>query len=170
VRNDLTKLLAILALVFSARIAHADSPFFEAGFGPASSNLQLAVTVDAGGKVATFKVKNTGDKPVTFFEAYSCSGPEFSISTGASDKALDHHYTYEPEVHGLTTQAKTACTRNVPIKPRTVAKGATVEVPVPFATASEITKTTDKAFMGNASLEITGRTDLVVLHSAVVTR
>jgi len=159
-----------LALVVVTRLAYASPPLFDADFGPAEAGLQLAVTVDAGGTTATFKVKNGGTKSVTFVEKYSCSGlSPWSISAGASDKALDRNYGYEPAVKGLTTQLKTTCTRNGPIKQSTVAQGATVAITVPFATAGEITKSTDKVFEGNAVVSIDGRQDLV-LHSAPALR
>jgi hypothetical protein len=164
------KTTLILALAMTARVAHASPALFDAGFGPAASDLQLAVTVDAEGKTATFKVKNTGTKPVKFYARYSCSGLSMGVSTGTSEKSLDHHYNDDPDAHGLTTHSETACTRNVPIDPRTVAKGQTIEIVAPFATPGEIVKSSDKVLVGFAHLFINdGRAD-VALHTAPATR
>jgi hypothetical protein len=162
-----------IALVVVTSAAHATSadPFLDIGFGKAERGLQLAVTVPADGAAATFRVKNTGSQPVTFVESFSCSGPSpWSISAGASSTKLEHHWNYEPTVKGLTTKLETACTRNVPIKRRTVAAGDTISIVVSFATAGEIMKSTDKAFQANALLDLDGRNEVVVIQSAVQTR
>ncbi len=162
----------VVALVLGARAARAAPPAFaDTDFGPAVGALQLSVTVNAAGSLATFHVKNVGPAEVTFVEAYSCSGySPWSITTSAPGVAGERNYGFEPEVRGLTTALKTTCTVNVPTKHRTVAPGATVAIEVPFATAGEITKTKDTVVQANAVVDLAGQNQPLVLHSKAITR
>jgi hypothetical protein len=162
----------VVALVLGSRGASAEPrAFVDTDFGSSVGGLQLSVTVNADGSLATFYVKNVGPTEVTFVEAYSCSGHSpWSITTSATGVAGQHDYGFEPKVRGLTTEIKTVCTRNVATKHRTVAKGATVAIDVPFATAGEITKTKDTVVQANAVLDLDGRDQPLVLHSKALTR
>jgi hypothetical protein len=162
----------VVWIVFGGANAVAGAPpFLDTGFGPAAENLQLAVQVDATGTDATFVVKNTGTKPLTIVEAFSCSGTSpWSISAGATEKALDHHWNFEPRVGGLTTKHETGCTRNVPTKQRTLAAGSSNTFVIPFAKAGEITKSSDRAFRATAVLDVEGRPGELVLLSATQMR
>jgi hypothetical protein len=166
----------VIRLLFAILLAGSGSastpaPFLDTGFGPETGGLQLGLTVDATGKTATFQVKNTGPKPVTFVEAYSCSGQSpWGISMGATDARFDHYYNFEPTAHGLSTKAVTVCTRNVPTRRRTVAAGTTAEIVIPFASAGEIVKSSDRAFRATAALDLDGRTGPLVLTGATQTR
>jgi hypothetical protein len=163
-----------IAVILLTTAAHAtlSDPFLDTGFGKAVAGLQLAVTVPADGKEATFRVKNTGTRTVTFATFASCSGWAFSIAGGASPTQLDHqwgHWGYDPKEKGLAKPGH-ACTVNAPDKYRTVGPGDTIAIVVPFATAGEITKSTDRVFQGNALLLFKDRTPEAQLHSAVQTR
>lgn len=94
----------------------------------------------------------------------------WSIASGASAAALDHYFGFDANAHGLTTHVTTVCTRNGPMKLRTVDAGATVAIEVPFATAGEIAKTKDRVFRGEAELDLRGSQRPLVLHSATQTR
>ena len=97
-------------MVAAAPAAAAPPAFLDTGFGPASGGLELAVTVDGKGEVATFRVKNVGSAPVTFVEQYSCSGASmWSIASGASEAALDHYFSFDANARGLTTHVTTEC-------------------------------------------------------------
>lgn len=169
-RRRVLSALTIL-VVASAPAAAAPPAFLDTGFGPASGGLELAVAVDGKGEVATFRVKNVGSAPVTFVEQYSCSGTSmWSIASGASEAALDHYFSFDANAHGLTTHVTTVCTRNGPTKLRTVGKGATVTIAVPFANAGEILESKDTVFRAEAELDLKGSHRPLVLHGAAQTR
>jgi len=162
-------LLPLLVLV--SGVAHADpaAPFLDTGFGPRVADLRLAVTVDADGATAKFRIQNVGKQRATFTTEYSCSGlSPFSLGMGATADALDAVYAFEPKVNGLARKLETRCTRNAPRKRVTVAPGNTVAITVPFASKGELLASKKATFQANADLDIEGRTGHVVLHSPVV--
>jgi hypothetical protein len=163
-------LLPLLVLV--GGVAHGDdlaAPFLDTGFGPRVADLRLAVTVDADGATAKFRIQNVGKRPATFTTEYTCSGlSPFSLGVGATADALDTIYAFEPKVNGLARKLETRCTRNGPRKLVTVAPRKTVAITVPFARKGEILASKQTAFQANADLDLEGRTGRVVLHSLVV--
>ncbi len=151
------------ALVFAALIS--------SGFGPTTSGLQLSVTVDARGASATFSIRNTTSRAITYAERYSCSGTShFSISTGPTRAKLDIHFHFEPKARGLTTKLTTRCTVNVPIDMRTIQPGKTASLRIPFATAGALHVPRNKLLRANALLVLEGRTSFSHLHSALARR
>jgi hypothetical protein len=170
-RHRVRRVSIVLVLLASSAAASVD-PFLDTGFGKAEAGLQLALIVPAGGTEATFRVKNTGTRTVTFPTFYTCSGWPFSIAMGASSTQLDHHFDlwgHDPKYKALAKPGE-GCTRNVPDKLRTVAPGDTIAIVVPFATPGELTKSTEKAFQASAVLHLEGRAGAVELHSAVQIR
>jgi hypothetical protein len=159
-------------LVLLGGVAHGDptAPFLDTGFGPRVADLRLAVTVDADGAAARFRIENVGKRRTTFTTEYSCSGlSPFSLGMGTTADSLDAVYAFEPKVNGLARKLETRCTRNGPRKRVTVAPGKTVAITVPFARKGEILASKQTAFQASADLDIEGRTGRVVLHSLVVT-